>query len=356
MSQNNRSKLDHLISFMQEKEYEHISYFNDHATGLRSIVAVHSTVRGPALGGTRLFPYESEKDALFDVTRLSRAMTYKASLAELSLGGGKAVIIGDPKKVKSPDFWRAYGRCIDRLNGSYITTVDSGSSPQDMNFVKETTNHVVGMTSDHGGHGDPSPSTALGVLRGIEASAAVAFGSKSLDGVSIAVQGVGHVGEPLVRLLAKAGAKLTIADINNEKVDELCNELACTKANPDEILFVDCDILAPCAMGAVISPTSLPKIKAKVIAGAANNQLSSKEVGQLILESGLHYAPDFAINAGGLIHVCQETSNMSAQELEQKVDNIYNTISDILTHSQENKKPSNVIAIEMAKERIKPVN
>ena len=284
-------------------EYETITYANDPSSGLRCIIAVYSTALGPALGGTRFYPFASEDDALQDVLRLAKAMTYKASAAGLDLGGGKAVIIGDPRTDKTRDLLRAYGRAVERVGGAYITTADVGTNSADMDVISETTKYVTGTSSRSG---DPSRVTAYGVWHGLKAVAQELWGDASLEGKHVAVQGVGKVGSGVVRHLASEGAHVTIADVDAGCVQDLASETGADVAAPDEILSVPCDILSPCALGGVVNDATLPTIKARAIAGAANNQLERPEHGDALTEAGILYAPDYVINAGGLINVEDE--------------------------------------------------
>jgi glutamate dehydrogenase/leucine dehydrogenase len=284
-------------------EYETVSYAHDAATGLRSIIAIYSTALGPALGGTRFYPFASEEAALRDVLRLAKAMAYKAAAAGLDLGGGKAVVIGDPRTHKTPELLRAYGRAVDRLGGAYVTTADVGTTSADMDVIAEATRFVTGTSSRSG---DPSRVTSYGVWHGMKAVAEELWGDPSLGGKHVAVQGVGKVGSGVVRHLASEGAQLTIADVDAAAVSALAAETGAEVVAAEEILGVPCDILAPCALGAVVNDATLPALKTRAIAGAANNQLERPEHGDALAETGILYAPDYVINAGGLINVEDE--------------------------------------------------
>jgi len=284
-------------------EYETVSYAHDPASGLRAIIAVYSTALGPALGGTRFYPFATEEAALRDVLRLARAMAYKASAAGLDLGGGKAVVIGDPKTAKTPELLHAYGRAVERLGGAYITTADVGTTSADMNVIAEATRFVTGTSS---GSGDPSRVTSYGVWHGMKAVAEQLWGDPSLAGRHVAVQGVGKVGAGVVRHLVSEGAHVTLADVDAGCVSELASETGAEVVPPEEILGVSCDILAPCALGSVVNDATLPAFKCRAIAGAANNQLERPEHGDALTEAGILYAPDYVINAGGLINVEDE--------------------------------------------------
>jgi glutamate dehydrogenase/leucine dehydrogenase len=291
-------------------EYETVSYAHDASSGLRCIIAVYSTALGPALGGTRFYPFSSEEAALRDVLRLSKAMAYKASAAGLDLGGGKAVVIGDPRSDKTPELLRAYGRAVERLGGAYVTTADGGTTSADMDVIAEATRFVTGTTS---GSGDPSRVTAYGVWHGMKAVAEELWGDPSLAGRHVAVQGIGKVGSGVVRHLVEDGAQLTIADVDATAAAALAAETGADVVAAEEILAVPCDILAPCALGAVVNDASLPALKTRAIAGAANNQLERPEHGEALTEAGILYAPDYVINAGGLINVEDELHGYDEQ-------------------------------------------
>jgi leucine dehydrogenase len=333
--------------------FEQVVFCHDRATGLRAIIAVHNTVLGPSLGGCRFFPYADEAAALTDALGLAQAMTYKASLAGLDLGGGKAVIWGDPEKDKTDALLSAYAERVDRLRGTYITTVDSGTHPSDMDRIRKSTKHVVGMSPANGGSGDPSPSTARGVAEGMKACAEAAFGSDDLSGRRIALQGVGAVGFPLARILSGWGAKLIVADKNRANLERAVREFKAEAVDVDAVFGVACDILAPCAMGRAIHETTLPKLRCKVVAGAANNQLASPGIADELHRRGILYAPDYAINAGGLIHVSAEYGVFEPGAVETKVRAIRGTIASILARSsRENRSPA-LVALDMARERVR---
>jgi leucine dehydrogenase len=332
--------------------HESIFFGHDVKSGLRTIIAIHSTKLGPSLGGCRIFAYPDEESALTDVVRLSKAMTYKASLAGLKLGGGKSVIIANPETDKTPELLLAYARCVDRLGGAYITAEDAGTSPQDMDIIRKHTRYVTGASRAFGGAGDPSPVTALGVFEGIKACVAHVFGSTSLEGKTIAIQGVGHVGYPLAKYLKDSGAHLVVSDKNTSNVERARTELGARAVGLDEIFAVPCDVFSPCAMGGAINEKTISQIKAKIIAGAANNQLASDEMGEQLMTKGVVYAPDFAINAGGLIHVAQELDGYDREKVETKVKNIFHTIEEILKQSAGEKVSSARIAVRLAQQRL----
>ncbi|MBV6485193.1 MAG: Leucine dehydrogenase [Flavobacteriales bacterium] len=339
-----------VLSDMSVYNHEQVVFCQDKATGLKAIIAVHNTVCGPALGGTRMWNYTSEADAVTDVLRLSRGMTYKNALAGLNLGGGKAVIIGDSKTQKNEALFRRFGKFVDSLSGKYITAEDVGISPQDMTWVNMETNHVAGLP---GKSGDPSPVTAFGVYMGIKACAKQQFGSDSLAGKKVAVQGVGHVGEYLVKHLTAEGAKVYITDINEELLKRVATTYKAEVVGLNDIYDLDMDIYAPCALGATINDDTLSRLKCSIIAGAANNQLKQEEKhGKIVMEKGLIYAPDFMINAGGVINCYAEVANLSAEWAMAKAEDIYNTATNILKRSKDQNIPTYAIANQMAEERI----
>lgn len=342
-----------VLSLMSEYNHEQLLFCNDNATGLKAIIGVHNTVLGPALGGTRVWAYKNENEALIDVLRLSRGMTYKNSLAGLNLGGGKAVIIGDASKIKSEALLRRFGKFVNSLAGNYITAEDVGISPQDIVYMSMETKHAVGLP---GKSGDPSPVTAHGVYMGMKACAKEQFGTDSLTGRKIAVQGVGHVGEYLVSYLAKEGADIYITDINEASVKRVAETYKTKVVGLNEIYDIDMDIYAPCALGATINDDTLSRLKCSIIAGAANNQLQREDVhGKAVMEKGLIYAPDFALNAGGVINCYSEVAGLSAEWAMDKATGIYNTIEQIVKRSKEENIPTYMIANRMAEERIEAV-
>ena len=339
-----------LLELMQEQKFENVHYNYDVKSGLKSIIAIHNTKRGPALGGCRFYPYASEADGLKDVTNLAQAMTYKAALAGLPLGGGKSIIFGDPKTTKNDAILEAFAQFVDRLGGNYITSVDSGTTPTDLNVMLRHTKHVTGYTQEYGGAGDPSPMTALGVFEGIRASLQHVFGSTNMSGKTIAIQGTGNVGASLAHMLHKEGATLILADREETKAKALASELNAKYVSADEIIEITCDVLAPCAMGGVIHETNVHSIKCKMVAGAANNPLSSMDVAEKLHQRGIPYAPDFAINAGGLIHVAQELKGYDPIKTQQKTKEIYFTIEKILERSKKENTATALIARKMARE------
>ena len=335
--------------------HEALHFITDESTGLRAIIAVHSTTLGPAAGGCRRWSYPSESDALTDALRLSRGMTYKNAVAELPFGGGKAVILSNDAAPKSPELLAAFGRAVDSLGGGYVTAEDVGMSVDDMRYVQQQTKFVSGLpqSGDSAG-GDPSPWTALGVHLGIEAAIKVRLGLDSLDGMSVAVQGVGHVGAHLCRLLHDAGAKLVIADVNHDNLEAVTAAMPAEVVAPAEILFSDVDVLAPCALGNVLTAVTIPQIKAKVIAGAANNQLSTLADGARLSARDILYAPDYVINAGGIINVSHEYYGGSSDDrVREDVEKIPLRLQTLFAEANASGRPTNELADEYARRLIK---
>lgn len=339
-----------VIAQMSKYDHEQLLFCNDNATGLKAIIAVHNTVLGPALGGTRMWAYSNEMEALKDVLRLSRGMTYKNSISGLNLGGGKAVIIGDARSMKSEALFRRFGKFVNSLGGKYITAEDVGISPVDMTWVSMETNHVVGLP---GKSGDPSPVTAHGTYVGMKACAKEQFGSDSLTGKKVAVQGVGHVGEYLVESLAKEGAEIYITDIHEPTLKRVAETYGAKVVGLDEIYDIDMDIYAPCALGATVNDETLDRLKCSIIAGAANNQLQNETIhGKAVMQRGMIYAPDFALNAGGVINCYSEVKGLSSEWAMGKAEEIYGTIVNIVKRSKAENVPTYQIANKMAEERI----
>lgn len=338
---------------LEKTDHEQIVFCQDNATGLKAIIAVHNTVLGPGLGGTRMWMYSHEKDAVRDALRLSRGMTYKASVAGLNLGGAKAVIIGDPKTMKSEPLMRKFGRFVENLNGKYITAEDVGTTTRDMEFIKMETDHVVGLPEIMGGGGDPSPVTAYGTYMGVKASAKAAWGNDSLSGKSVSVLGIGKVGMHLVEHLSKEGARVYVSDINEHALKTAADQYGAIPVSGDDMIDLDVDIFAPCALGGVLNSDTIGKLKCQIVAGAANNQLEDEKVhGDLIKSRGIYYAPDFVINAGGLINVYSEYTGYVREQAFAQTENIYNTILDIYKLSAEQNINTQLAAIAMAEKRI----
>jgi leucine dehydrogenase len=327
--------------------HEQVSFFQDKDSGLKAIIGIHSTVLGPSLGGCRMWNYTDEAAALKDVLRLSRGMTYKAAVANLKLGGGKAVILGDSRTQKTPELLRAFGRAVEYLGGRYISAEDVGIKVQDVDIMRTQTKHAVGG-SNEGGSGDPSIMTAFGVFQGMKAAIKAAGVGDSFEGIRVAVQGVGNVGYHLCSYLSNAGAKLIVTDIYPNQIERVVQEFGATEVAPDAIYAVDCDVFAPCALGAILNAKTIPTLTCKVIAGAANNQLETEANGFDLFKRGIIYAPDYAINAGGLINVSAELDGYNKEIVLGKVSQIYNTISDILTHSIQQSIPPHVAADRIA--------
>ncbi|MGH2784432.1 MAG: Leu/Phe/Val dehydrogenase [Actinomycetota bacterium] len=331
-------------------EYETVSYAHDPESGLRCIIAIYSTALGPALGGTRFYPFPSEEAALHDVLRLARAMAFKASAAGLDLGGGKAVVMGDPRTDKTPELLKAYGRAVERLGGAYVTTADVGTTSADMDVIATTTRFVTGTSSRSG---DPSRVTAYGVWHGMKAVAEELWGDPSLAGKHVAVQGLGKVGSGVVRHLASEGAQLTIADVDADRVRDLAKEVAAEVVAADEILGVPCEILAPCALGAVVNDATLPVLKTRAIAGAANNQLERPEHGDALTEVGILYAPDYVINAGGLINVEDELHGYDERRALAKAAAIGERLRNVFARSRADGISTAAAADRIAGDRIR---
>jgi len=342
-----------ILGLMEQMEHENLLFFNDKGTGLRGVIAVHDTTLGPSLGGCRIWNYKNESDAVLDVLRLSRGMTFKSSIIGINLGGGKAVIFSSNKEQRTERYWRKFGEEVETLGGKYITAEDVGTSTKEISYIMQETKHVAGKPVEAGGAGDPSPFTAYGVFMGLKASAKEAFGSDDLSGRKVSVQGIGHVGRYLVGHLTKAGAKVYITDIHKENLKAVANEYGATVVGTDEIYDLDVDIYAPCALGATVNSDTIRRLKCAVIAGAANNQLADEQIhGQMLLDRGIVYAPDFLINAGGVVNCYREVKNLSEQESMKYIDEIYNKTLQIFARAKEEKVPTQEAAIRIAKERI----
>lgn len=344
-----------IFEYMEKYGYEQLVFCHDKTSGLKAIIAIHDTTLGPALGGTRMWNYDNEEDAILDVLRLSRGMSYKAAAAGLNLGGGKAVIIGDAKKDKSEELWRAFGRFVQSLNGRYITAEDVGTSVQDMDYVNLETNHVTGVSKAKGSSGDPSPKTALGTFRGMQACAKEVWGSDDLKGKVVSVQGVGHVGYYLCQYLHEVGAKLVICDIDQDAINKVVNEFGAEVVSPDAIYDVQCDVFAPCALGAIINDNTINRLKCKVVAGAANNVLAEDRHGDMLQAKGIIYAPDYVINAGGLMNVADELNGYNEERAIEKVKTIYDNIARVIEISKRDNIPTYKAADRMAEERIERI-
>ncbi|KAB7708821.1 leucine dehydrogenase [Bacillus aerolatus] len=345
-----------IFKYMKTYDYEQLVFCQDEASGLKAIIAIHDTTLGPALGGTRMWTYDSEDAAIEDALRLARGMTYKNAAAGLNLGGGKAVIIGDPRKDKNEEMFRAFGRFIQGLNGRYITAEDVGTTVEDMDIIHDETDYVTGISPAFGSSGNPSPVTAYGCFVGMKAAAKEAFDTDSLEGLTVSVQGVGNVAYHLCRHLHEAGAKLIVTDINKEAVKRAVDDFGATAVNTDEIYGVEADIFAPCALGAVINSTTIPQLKVKVIAGSANNQLKEDRHGDELHERGIVYAPDYVINAGGVINVADELNGYNRERAMKKVELIYNSIEKTIDISKRDSIPTYKAADRMVEERIQKMS
>lgn len=341
-----------LFAAMERDDYEEVLFCQDKASGLKAIIAIHDTTLGPALGGTRMWTYASEEEAVVDALRLAKGMTYKNAVAGLNLGGGKTVIIGDPKKDKNEAMFRAFGRYIQGLNGRYITAEDVGTTEEDMDIIHQETDFVTGISASYGSSGNPSPATAFGVYQGMKAAAKAAFGSDSLTGRTVAVQGVGNVSFTLCKYLHEEGARLIVTDINKAAVSRAVEAYGAAAVNPEEIIKVDCDIYAPCALGATINDESLPLLRAKVVAGAANNQLKEPRHGDALHEMGIVYAPDYVINAGGVINIADELNGYHKERAFKQIAKIYDSITRVLEISRLSGIPAYAAADQLAEERI----
>ncbi|HVI34184.1 Glu/Leu/Phe/Val dehydrogenase dimerization domain-containing protein [Phenylobacterium sp.] len=337
--------------------HEGVHAFCDERTGLKTIIAVHSTARGPAAGGCRMWPYASAELALEDALRLSRAMSYKNAMADLELGGGKAVIIGDSRTQKTPALFEAFGRAVEDVGGKYWTAEDVGVSPADLMHARKHTRYVAGLEGHPAASGDPSPVTAEGIFRGIRLCVRRAM-NRELDGVTVAIQGVGHVGAYLADKLHAAGAKLVIADVNEEAVQEVAGRTGAKVVSPGAIFDVATDVFAPCALGGAVNTDTLDRISARIIAGGANNQLADPEVGRVLFQRGMLYAPDYVINGGGIINVAGEIRALDRGEafdpawVETKLARLMQTLEEVLDRSRQESRPTHEVANEIARARI----
>lgn len=345
-----------VLSDMATMGHEQVVFCQDEATGLKAIIGIHNTVLGPALGGTRMWHYAQDSDALEDVLRLSRGMTFKAAIAGLNLGGGKAVIIGDSRTMKNEALLRRFGKFVDSLGGKYITAEDVGMGTRDMEYIHMETDHVTGLPEYLGGSGDPSPVTAYGVYMGMKASAKYLWGNDDLSGKTVAVQGAGHVGQYLIGHLVKDGARVLVSDIFEDRLKECTSKYKVEVVSPDDIYDANMDIYAPCALGATLNDDTLDRLKCSIVSGGANNQLKNEKVhGQRVMEKGIIYAPDFLINSGGLINVYGEIAGYDKQVAMQKAEYIYGVTQEILKYASEQKISSGEAAIQYAQRRIQAI-
>lgn len=339
----------------QHGSHEEVVICHNKDVGLRAFIAIHNTALGPALGGTRMWNYKNDEEALIDVLRLSKGMTYKAAAAGLNLGGGKAVIIGDPKVKKTEALFRAFGQYVNSLNGRYITAEDVGTTVDDMEHIYSETPWVTGISKELGGSGDPSPFTAHGVMQGIRAAAKEKLGVDTLKGLRVAIQGLGNVGFHLAEYLHKEGANLIVSDIDPAKVKRAETDLNAHGVAPDQILSVECDILAPCALGAIVNDQTLSKFKTRIIAGGANNQLAEERHGMALRELGILYAPDFVINAGGLMNVFVELEGYSKERAINHTYKIYDNMMQVFRIAKEKQIPTHKAAEDLAERRIQQI-
>jgi leucine dehydrogenase len=343
------------FDYLSKYGHEQLIFCQNRDVGLKAIVAIHDTTLGPALGGTRMWPYETEQDAILDAVRLSRGMTYKAAAAGLNMGGGKGVIIADPSKDKSEALFRAYGRFVESLHGRFITGEDMGIDVNDVEFMYMETKYVVGLPRSHGGGGDPGPVTAFGVMHGLRACAQEALGVDSLAGLSVALQGLGHVGFKLAKLLTEQKAHVVASDVDSKRAEKAAKELGIKIVEPEAIYDVDAEIFAPCALGAIINDETLPKFNFKIVGGPANNQLQKKIHGEQLSEKGILYAPDFVINAGGMINVFVEAEGYDRDRAIRMTRGIYYNLRQVFEISQERKISTAEAADRLAEHRIKMV-
>jgi len=341
-----------VFELMSQHGFGEIHLKRDQASGLEAIIAIHDTRLGPALGGCRFIHYGSEEDALVDALRLARGMTYKAALAGLDHGGGKSVLVKPHRRFDRTALFRAFGRFVEDLRGHYITAEDSGTSIEDMDVIRGVTKYVTGVDPSRGGSGDPSPFTALGVRRGIEACVKFALGRDALDGIHVAVQGVGHVGYHLCRELHAQGAQLTVADVDPLKAERAQREFGAAIAPLDDIFAVQSDVFAPCALGSALNRETVPRLRCRIVAGAANNQLAEPTMGMALMDRGILYAPDYAINAGGLVNVAQEILGYDAEKARARTLKIFDTIFEIAERARRAMTPTDIIANKMVEERL----
>jgi leucine dehydrogenase len=333
-------------------QHEEIVFGSDPRSGLKTIIAIHSTALGPALGGTRFFPYDTEDDALDDVLRLAKGMSLKAAAAGLDLGGGKAVIIGDSREDKSERLWRAYGRIVDSLQGRYITAEDVGTTYHDMEMIRRETRWVVGIPEAEGGSGDPSPATARGLMRAMQAVSGFLWDNSDFGGRRVAVQGVGKVGSDLVRRLIEAGVEVVATDVYRPSLDAVVEQYGVKAVEPDEIYDVECDFFSPCSLGASLTPQTIPRLRCQAIVGSANNQLLTDADADLLEERGILWGPDFVVNAGGLINVHEEMRGYEVKRAAHAIDKIYLNTLRILEAARQRGVTTHRAAVDIAEERI----
>ena len=345
-----------ILQRMGAEGHEQVAMFSDPGSGLKAIIAIHDTTLGPACGGTRMWPYESEAEAMTDALRLSQAMTYKSAAAGLHLGGGKGVIIGDPHSDKSEAMLRAYGRFVDTLGGRYLTTTDVGTTSRDLEYIRQETAHVTGLPLSLGGSGDTSIMTGLGLYMGMKACADAVWGNGGLRGKTVAVQGYGKVASHLCEHLMEEDARIVVADVFEDALDR-ARDKGLEVTAPDSILDMDCDILAPCALGGVLNPQTIPQLRCRVVAGGANNQLLSEADGEELHRRGILYAPDYIVNSGGIINVEAELggAGYSPERAREKTERIYEIMGSVIRASQAEEIPTSAAADRLAEERLNGV-
>ncbi len=340
---------DDFLDYALNHDFGDLHFKVDPETGMKAIIAIHNTKLGPALGGCRFIEYPNTLSALEDVMRLARGMSYKSALANLALGGGKAVIIKPAKAYDRTAYMHRFGEFVNELGGRYVTALDSGSQLSDMDIIAQHTPHVASLSSHNG---DPSPSTAKGILRGIQASVLFKLGKDNLNGLHVAIQGLGHVGYDLAKQLREHGAKITVADVNSNIVDQAVKELDANAVSSYDIHKIPCHVFAPCALGAIINDITLPELQTTIIAGAANNQLAHTIHGKRLHEKGILYAPDYVINAGGVIFAASKYLHTSEMKVEEQINNIHSTLLNIFSRAQSENKPTSEIADELAREKL----
>ncbi len=349
----NSSVVNSILDQLGALGHKKVVFCNDPDTGLKAIIAIHDTTLGPALGGTRVWSYTTETEALEDVLRLSRSMTYKAAITGLNLGGGKAVIIADSRKGKSEAMMRSFGRFIKNLNGEFITAEDVGSTTRDMEYIRMETKHVTGLPESLGGTGNPAPQSAKGIYLGIKACVKEVFGTDMLAGRSVVVQGIGQVGEHLVQLLRNENVEVFVSDINEERLQYVARKYKAKAIDAEKIFTHDADIYAPCALGATVNDQTIAKMKFAIIAGSANNQLADEQVhGKLLLEKNILFAPDYLINAGGLISCYAELTGFGKKRSRQLTENIYDATRNVIKMSKKDNIPTILAANHIAEQRI----
>src|SRR3989338_1110210 len=340
------------IEKLNKDDFEQVVFCNDKTVGLKAIIAIHDTTLGPGTGGCRFYPYKTEEEALTDVLRLAKGMTYKSAISRIPFGGGKAVIIGDPHQLKNERLLERFGEFVNYVGGRYITAKDVGVDGHDLQVISRKTKHILGIEGAKNSSGDPSPATAFGIFHGIRAIAKEIFKKESLKGLHFAIQGVGYVGYHLALDLHKEGATITICDVDKEALHRCQEKLPVTVVDPSKIYDVPCDFFVPCAMGAILNRETIPRLKCRVVAGAANNQLATLQDGYDLISKNIFYAPDYALNAGGIINIAEELQGYDQKRAYDRISHIYETMIEIIRRSEKEKKPTFLIANQMAEEII----